>query len=396
MTDNSWYPVSVPDLPEVHENPVRVVTMRASYPSSSSAWTVEFVVDTWPPQRTPVSTIVVAYCLAAPDYPLNSVIVSADLMKVEGTSQTGAAMCPAGSVLTGGGFKVLGGDPYAIPVGVNFNQDLTASEPIGAGGPATGWRVSTTSLRRDLEMLTQSYAVCAQQGLEAMPIENVLKDYTGGRRCRSFRAERTVCRWWHRNGRRVFDWRRLRNLAHVFHTMSVDHFHGWSARYFGGYQTPKYETRPCLKESGCLTGNVTAACFRPPHLKFLSVSIIQPAANTHINPESTLNAQSAPVTLQAMVTDREGDHRLDALVTWYLVSPSGEATEVGQGAAIARRLPAGQVLESYKLRAIASVDGLAAFGVVDLTAGNYRRLSAGPVAQRDRVAANVSRGMRIT
>jgi hypothetical protein len=91
-------------------------------------------------------------CLKA-NYPLATKIVSANADVAKGASQTATASCPAGSVVTGGGFTL------SAPVGV-----ASTTAPVSGLG---GWTVVATGSGDALQVTT--YALCATRNLAVAP-----------------------------------------------------------------------------------------------------------------------------------------------------------------------------------------------------------------------------------
>jgi hypothetical protein len=119
----------------------------ANYPSGPNAWTA--TVKAVGPSSFTLQTYV--GCLKA-NYPLATKIVTADVDVAKGSSQTATATCPAGSVVTGGGFTL------SAPVGV-----ASATAPVSGLG---GWKVVATA---GDALKATSYAMCATRNLAVAP-----------------------------------------------------------------------------------------------------------------------------------------------------------------------------------------------------------------------------------
>jgi hypothetical protein len=120
----------------------------ANYPSGPNTWTV--VVKAAGPSSFTLQTYV--GCLKA-NYPLATKIVTANVDVAKGASQTDTATCPAGSVVTGGGFTL------SAPVGV-----ASTTAPVSGLG---GWTMVATGSGDALQ--ATSYALCATRNLAVAP-----------------------------------------------------------------------------------------------------------------------------------------------------------------------------------------------------------------------------------
>ncbi len=116
----------------------QLIFIRASYPSAANAWTV---IESNPQSGGEVTLTASAICLAA-SAPVTVNIASAT---TPAAGAAGAATCPAGTTLTGGGFM-------QDRLGANV---VDASAPTSAG---SGWRVSTIS---EIPHSFTVYVLCA-------------------------------------------------------------------------------------------------------------------------------------------------------------------------------------------------------------------------------------------
>jgi len=120
----------------------------ANYPSGPSTWTA--VVKSGGSASYTLQTYV--GCLQA-NYPLATKIITASADVAKGASQTAPATCPAGSIVTGGGFTL------SAPVGV-----ASTTAPVSGMG---GWTVVATGSGDALKVTT--YALCATRNLAVAP-----------------------------------------------------------------------------------------------------------------------------------------------------------------------------------------------------------------------------------
>jgi hypothetical protein len=120
----------------------------ANYPSGPNTWTV--TVKAVGSASYTLQTY--AGCLRA-NYPLAVKIVTASADVAKGASQAATANCPAGGVVTGGGFSL------SAPVGV-----ASTTAPVAGLG---GWTVMATGSGDALKATT--YALCATRNLAVAP-----------------------------------------------------------------------------------------------------------------------------------------------------------------------------------------------------------------------------------
>jgi hypothetical protein len=120
----------------------------ANYPSAPDTWTV--TVKAAGSASYSLQTYV--GCLKA-NYSLATKIVAAEVDVAKGASQSATASCPAGGVVTGGGFS------FSAPVGV---ASTTAPVP-----GLSGWAVVATGSADALK--ATSYALCATRNLAVAP-----------------------------------------------------------------------------------------------------------------------------------------------------------------------------------------------------------------------------------
>jgi hypothetical protein len=119
-----------------------------NFPSSPNTWT------TTVKAASAASYNLQTYvgCLRA-NYPLAMKIVTANVDVAKGASQAATANCPAGSVVTGGGFSL------SAPVGV-----ASTTAPVSG---LSGWTVAATGSGDALKATT--YALCATRNLAVAP-----------------------------------------------------------------------------------------------------------------------------------------------------------------------------------------------------------------------------------
>jgi hypothetical protein len=144
-------------------SPGDMVSVTEDYPNPSSAntWTVTAATGT----QVSGSLLAVAYCFTTPNVQLGVLPVSQNTtsspISVLQATATGLASCPAGSVLTGGGFRVQG-----LPQGdVNHNSYITAEGPAPSGASQpSGWQ-TTLVYPVSTALTAKVFALCARNYL---------------------------------------------------------------------------------------------------------------------------------------------------------------------------------------------------------------------------------------
>lgn len=140
----------------------RYPSVEASYPSSTSSWTV--VVYFPDASGTLPGLTVQAYCLTKPIARVQ--IVSSPESRA-GRDQFGRfftsssrVSCPSGAVLTAGGFQTT----RTVSHAGHYNAWISRSMPTGGEGRATGWLVEVDAIQwtpPPAPPTTRAYAVCA-------------------------------------------------------------------------------------------------------------------------------------------------------------------------------------------------------------------------------------------
>lgn len=110
--------------------------------------------------------------------------------------------------------------------------------------------------------------------------------------------------------------------------------------------------------------------FKTPKIPYIGISIVSPTANSHFDtdPATGKLAYTAEVTLAASVVDQNGVQVPDAVVRWELISDAG-IRELGTGAVMKGRFPAGATITPFTLRATATVGSIARMDAIKITTG---------------------------
>lgn len=353
----------------------------SNYPSSETTWTNEFHVRSndgessggvLPPFHATLTTF--AYCMDAPDAGVTVQTVVQDNAGLGNSTVTGpgalsavqqswSVLCPAGSVLTGGGFAVDG--PLDDQHDIQYNTDILASQPlVGADKRALGWHLSLVAFQAGKIRPTRAYARCALSGLKpAQAGENNANLTTAPVAIGDFEVTSTCPVGALTTGgghAHAGDWL----IAHwVSVTRASDpDLRSWTARSFGGYQTPNYDFRPCAPVTAqCLSASVIAACFQTPDIDYVNVRITSPPSGYHFDVERIGAANTPRIAFTAEVRDKLGNLVPTAIVRWTSTpgsgaSAGGKAAEVlGYGRRLNTALGAGATLNDVTIGAYAVV-----------------------------------------
>jgi hypothetical protein len=144
-------PPAVPSAPPPIKNPqaVQSVAIIENYPFSSNTWRVTAQAAPLPKTSNSGTLIAIAYCFVTPNVPLNMFIVPALTVAPPQAptvpvsliaDATASATCPAGSVLTGGGFSTSPVDPAT---GIPVNAYVLSEGPTSnSAGQVTTWQMT--------------------------------------------------------------------------------------------------------------------------------------------------------------------------------------------------------------------------------------------------------------
>lgn len=143
-------PAVPPSAPPIKNPPaVPSVAIIENYPFSGNTWRVTAQAAPLPNTSNSVPLIAIAYCFVTPNVPLNmfsvpALTVAPPLAPTVPASvkadATASATCPAGSVLTGGGFSTSPVDPA---VGISVNAYVLSEGPTSnSAGQVTAWQMT--------------------------------------------------------------------------------------------------------------------------------------------------------------------------------------------------------------------------------------------------------------
>ena len=359
------------------------LSVRASHPQNDS-WRVLFhdLLYNGKLLNQGVTLTAYAYCFHAPNFPLGMTTVTSDEQTETKAPPMGATPlpsdveyktvveCPAGSVLTGGGFRV--GDPSYEPDG-NLNTDVRISRPqVASTGIATGWLVMLHPELPKYKRPVRSYARCATKNLHSLPagvLATGLINKDAGAQVydlTSACSEKGVTT----GGGQEYVGDPL--IPHpVLSGFSVSALHEWRQIFFGAWQTPNYTFRGCdPATNNCLSGVVVAACFQPPAIPFISVRITSPSDGSQLGLDRSTapNTRTGPVTFTAAVVDQSGNPLPSARLVWTY-STATQRGGLGTGGTTTGRLPAGGTLTPAKVTVTARYGKLMATDTISVSTG---------------------------
>jgi hypothetical protein len=149
-------------------NGTALVAVTDNYPSSPNTWKVSAQVGE---QASPGEVIALAYCFTTPNVQLGLTTVTGNTVAPPPTSPLspggvqisfsapGTAVCPAGSVLTGGGYSARGLDPTTAET---YNSYISTEGPSSdSTGRPNGWQTTLTYINTVAPTAT-AFAICAR------------------------------------------------------------------------------------------------------------------------------------------------------------------------------------------------------------------------------------------
>jgi hypothetical protein len=143
-------------------NGTGLVAVTDNYPSSPNTWTVTAQVGQ---QGSAGEVIALAYCFTTPNVQLGLTTITAptiappSLLGQLTYSATGIALCPAGSVLTGGGYRARGLVPM---IAETFNSYISTEGPSSdSAGRPNGWQ-TTLTYPNTVAPTATAFAICAR------------------------------------------------------------------------------------------------------------------------------------------------------------------------------------------------------------------------------------------
>jgi hypothetical protein len=345
------------------------LAVTASYPSSGGTWTVVVDPPTDPAFWTRVQGSIVidnAYCLTTPNYPLDLVTVAGTTGSVGTVAFPSViASCPPNSVLTGGGYQT---QPVGPTPGI-YNSDLMMSAPtFDANKVATGWQVKLAYVMNETTPETKVFARCARKNLSQGTVVEQTLDLTKLAAAFDFRDVASDCPpntfttaggYW------------LVGDPLIPHPVSWSYaqnqFSRWKFRGLWGYQTAKYNFRPCDPNANpdCAKVAAVAACIPFPNIPVVKVKITSPKNGDPFPPlPGTLGQQmTAPVVFTAQATDEQGAPLTGNSLQWFL-----NGAPFGTGESFTAPLPA-PGLSQFTVRVTATGKTTSASDQIAISAG---------------------------
>lgn len=295
--------------------------VTANYPPAADTWRVVFeVTDSQFSNQVDGNPLVAAaYCLTTSDYPLSLTIVSESTSPPANATEVSIDVkCPAGSVLTGGGYRTgISGPNFGT-----YNSNLFVSAPtIATNGIADGWQIAAHYFPQETPPESTVYALCAGQNLVAGPAVVEALDYTTLPYAWGWATSSAEC------PRDMFTtgggYSLIGDLWIPRQASSVSakgEFIGWSNDVAFGYQTTNYDFRPCdpSVNPDCAKTAAFAACIEIPDIPFVSVQILQPDEGQSFGSVAPDHTSTEPITFVAEAFDEDGNELGGSALQWTL------------------------------------------------------------------------------
>jgi hypothetical protein len=316
-----------------------LLTLTGNYPSADDTWTI--TIDTPTDSNfnkvEGTAVVAVAYCLTTPNFPVDMVTVSTTKGNSGTPFPTVTTSCPAGSVLTGGGYRT----ERAASISGTYNGEVMFSAPeFDTGRRATGWQVNLAYVWNEAIPETTVFARCARKNLSegTVVVQSVdLTKLAAAFDRRDFEVEcppnsfTTGGGYWLVGDPTIPHW--------VWLSYARNEYARWRAAGYWGFQTPNYPTHPCDPNINpdCVKFGIAAVCIPFPNIPVVKVKITSPANGAHFPSASgTFGHEiTTPITFTAEATDEDGTPLKGASLQWTL-----DGTWFGMNESFTTSLPA--------------------------------------------------------
>jgi hypothetical protein len=351
------------------------VAVIEDYPSANDTWTVTTYVSATNWDLTSAAgtvVIAVAYCLTTPNYPLDMTTVSARVSTGAPSpivrSGTGSALCPPGSVLTGGGYRTGPVDPNPAL----YNAYLVMSAPtIGPDMRATGWQVGLAyPFFPPAIPETTVFARCATRNLSASRVVTKAVDVTRLAATYGAWGPVDVAAECPKNSFTTGGGYWIGTDPEIPHfveaSFAQDQYLRWRVRPTLGYDT-RYPFRACdpSRNPDCDKTAAVAACVAIPNIPIVKVKIISPANGASFRESSPRSGLTAPITFTAQATDEQGATLTGSALRWTL-----NGAPFGVGESFNAKLPVTScTVVSYKVRVTATGRATSAYDEIIISTG---------------------------
>lgn len=313
------------------------IGVTASFPSSPNTWRVIFEnPDNGNADEVKRDILsATAYCLSTDNFPINATIVSSSGGQSQGATPFSIeTTCPAGSVLTGGGFRTeISGANFST-----FNANIFASAPtMDDNGQADGWQVALAYMPQDNVPETSVYALCAQQNLTAGPLVVNELDITSLPTGWGWsEAEATCPDNMFTTGGGYSIMGDLLIPRQVSTSNTKNEYLSWNNIAAFGYQAPNYDFRPCDPQQNpdCAKTAALAACIVVPNIPHVVVEIIEPDNGQYFAPVDN-TSETDSITFIAEAKDENGDPITGESLKWFR-----DGTLFGTGETVTSTMPA--------------------------------------------------------
>jgi hypothetical protein len=316
-----------------------LLTLTGNYPSADDTWTITVDTPTGSGFNKVEGTAVVAvaYCLTTPNFPLDMVTVSATKGNSGTPFPTVTTSCPAGSILTGGGYRT----EQAASISGTYNGEVMFSAPAFDGGQRpTGWQVNLAYVLNETIPETTVFARCASKNLSPATVVVQSVDLTKLAAAfdrRDFEVEcppntfTTGGGYWLVGDPTIPHW--------VWLSYARNEYARWRASGYWGFQTANYSIHPCDPNINpdCAKFGVAAVCIPFPNIPVVKVKITSPANGAHFRSASgTFGHEiTGPITFSAEATDEDGTPLKGNSLQWTI-----DGTWFGMNESFTTSLPA--------------------------------------------------------
>jgi len=315
--------------------------VEASYPSAPNEWTVTIFnrdSDVNGPNQG-IQVFAEAYCLTTPNFPVGMQTVQSQPTSVPVAQLTTIqAQCPAGSTVTGSGFK-LDNDQLKLKSDVGlYNNGLWASAPLINSGHAIGWSIQEFFLTQTQTPppTTTVYTLCATQNLIAADPQStdIWTDFnsytgqaayshplTGNTQCAS--DEFTTGGGFEFGGNDLNKYRILGRFH--WQNTAIENFSKWHIEALWGHD---------IGETASLL--VWALCVKVPTVNIVTVKIKSPADGDSFRESTFGSGHTNPITFTASASDPSGNPLTGAALQWTV-----DGHSFGTGESFSATLAAG-------------------------------------------------------
>lgn len=357
------YVIQNDKLPDVKNT---FLIIEASYPSAPNEWTVT-IFNRDSEVNSPNQGIQVfaeAYCLTTPNFPVGMQTVQSQPTSVPVAQLTTiTAQCPAGSTVTGSGFK-LDNDQLQLKSDVGlYNNGVSASAPLlDNSGHAIGWSLQEffVTQAQTPPPTTTVYALCATQNLiaanpQSTDIWTDFNSYTGQTAYSHPLTGNTQCAsdefttgGGFEFGGSDFNKYRIVGRFHWQNT-AIENLSKW---HIGALWAHNYGQTASLL--------VWALCVKIPTVNIVTVKIKSPTDGDSFHESTFGSGHTNPITFTASASDPSGNPLTGAALQWTI-----DGRSFGTGESFSATLTAGSCGPIYHKVMVTATDSASGHSASD-------------------------------